>query len=136
MAQGKQIRLVTMRLRVQSLASLSGLRIQHCQSCSVGRRCSSDPMLLWLWRRLAAVALIRPLAWEPPYAAGLALKKTKDKREKKEEEAAVILLTYSNSQQVHSSQKCMHWAITVNHISQLIFLAVLSYSLSNCVVII
>ena len=24
--------------------------------------------MLWLWYRLAAVALIRPLAWEPPYA--------------------------------------------------------------------
>ena len=25
--------------------------------------------LLWLWCRPAAIALIRPLAWEPPYAA-------------------------------------------------------------------
>ena len=29
-AQWKQIRLGNMRLRVQSLASLNGLRIQHC----------------------------------------------------------------------------------------------------------
>ena len=29
-----------------------------------------DPVLLWLWCRPAAVALIRPLAWEPPYAMG------------------------------------------------------------------
>ena len=29
----------------------------------------------WLWRRLAAVALmIGPLAWELPYAVGMALK--------------------------------------------------------------
>ena len=28
--------------------------------------------LLWLWCRLAAVAPIRPLAWEPPYAGGAA----------------------------------------------------------------
>ena len=34
-------------------------------------------MLLWLWHRLAAVAAIRPLAWEPPYAAGAALKRKK-----------------------------------------------------------
>ena len=34
-----------------------------------------DPMLLWLWYRLAAAALIQPLAWELPYAAGVALKK-------------------------------------------------------------
>ena len=31
--------------------------------------------LLWLRCRLAAVALIRPLAWELPYAVGEALKK-------------------------------------------------------------
>ena len=32
-------------------------------------------MLLWLWCRQAAVAPIGPLAWEPPYAVGAALKK-------------------------------------------------------------
>ena len=48
-------------------------------NCGVARRCSSDPELWWLWRRLAAVALIQTLAWEPPYATGLALKKTKTK---------------------------------------------------------
>ena len=36
-----------------------------------------DPALLWLCRRLAATALIRPLAWEPPYAAGADLEKAK-----------------------------------------------------------
>ena len=41
-------------------------------SCGVGCRRGSDPMLLWLWCRLAATAPIRPLAWEPPYAAGAA----------------------------------------------------------------
>ena len=46
-------------------------------SCGVGRRRSSDPALLWLWRRLAATAPIRPLAWEPPYATGSALEKAK-----------------------------------------------------------
>ena len=44
-------------------------------SCGVGHRCSSDSELLWLWHRLAAAALIRSLAWEPPYAASEALKK-------------------------------------------------------------
>ena len=33
--------------------------------------------LLWLWGRPAALALIRPLAWEPPYAVGAALEKAK-----------------------------------------------------------
>ena len=37
-----------------------------------------DLALLWLWRsRLAAIAPIGPLAWEPPYAVGVALKRTK-----------------------------------------------------------
>ena len=49
-------------------------------SCGVGRRLSLDPTLLWLWRRLVATASIRPLAWEPPYAVGGALEKTRKKR--------------------------------------------------------
>ena len=51
-------------------------------SCGVGRRRSSDLALLWLWRRLAAVALFGPLAWEPPYAMGVALKRQKKKKKK------------------------------------------------------
>ena len=47
-------------------------------SCDGGQRQGLD--LAWLWRRLAAVALIRPLAWEPPYAAGAALKKKAKKK--------------------------------------------------------
>ena len=43
----------------------------------VGCRRGTDPALLWLWHRPAATALIRPLAWEPPYAASAALEKTK-----------------------------------------------------------
>ena len=43
-------------------------------SCGTGRRHSSDPVLLWLWHRLSAVALIQPLAWKPPYVAGMARK--------------------------------------------------------------
>ena len=37
-------------------------------SCGVGCRRGLDPVWLWLWGRLASVAPIRPLAWEPPYA--------------------------------------------------------------------
>ena len=36
-----------------------------------------NPSLLWLWCRPAAVAPIRPLAWDPLYNAGAALEKTK-----------------------------------------------------------
>ena len=32
-------------------------------------------LLLWLWYRPAAEVLIGPLAWELPYATGVALKK-------------------------------------------------------------
>ena len=31
------------------VALLSGLRVWHCHSLSIGHRCSSDPKLLWLW---------------------------------------------------------------------------------------
>ena len=58
-------------------------------SCGVGCRRGSDPALLWLWRRLVATALIQPLAWEPPYAMGVAQEiatattTTKDQKDKK-----------------------------------------------------
>ena len=45
-------------------------------SCGIGPRCGSDAVLLWLWHMLTAIAQIQPLAWEPPYAAGVALKRT------------------------------------------------------------
>ena len=51
-------------------------------SCRVGHRCGPDPALLWLWYRSAAVALIRPLAWELPYAEGVAIKRKKKEKEK------------------------------------------------------
>ena len=44
-----------------------------------------DPALPWLWCKLAAAALIRPVAWEPPCAMGVALEKTKKKKKKKKE---------------------------------------------------
>ena len=68
-----------MRIQVQSLALLSGRKSRIAVTCGVGRRCGSDPALLWLWCRPAAVALIQPLAWELPYAVGSALKRKKKK---------------------------------------------------------
>ena len=62
------------------LASLSGLRICVAMSCGVGCRLGSDLALLWLWRRPAATAPIRPLAWEPAYAVGVALTRPKKKK--------------------------------------------------------
>ena len=52
-------------------------------SCGVGHRHGSNPALLWLWCRPAAVAPIQPLGWEPLYATGETLKKQKGKKEKK-----------------------------------------------------
>ena len=60
-------------------------------SCGVGRRCGLDPMLLWLWCRLAAVAPIRPLAWEPPYATGVAPEKAKRQKKKKKRKKKLIV---------------------------------------------
>ena len=50
----------------------------------VGCRHGSDLTLLWLWARLAAAALIQPLAWELSYAVGAALKRKKRKKKKKD----------------------------------------------------
>ena len=41
-------------------------------SYGVGCRCGLDPPFLWLWCRPTAAALIRPLAWELPYAESVA----------------------------------------------------------------
>ena len=52
-------------------------------SCGVGHSCGEDVMLLWLWCRLEAVAPIGSLAWEPPYALGMALKSKKEKKKER-----------------------------------------------------
>ena len=44
---------------------------------SVGHRHDSNLELLGLQCRPAAIALIQPLAWEPSYATGVALKSKK-----------------------------------------------------------
>ena len=63
-------------------------------SCGVVCRQGSDPALLWLWCRLVATALIRLLAWEPPYAVDAALEKTesqKKKKKKRERERETVI---------------------------------------------
>ena len=65
-----------MRMQVQSLALLDGFRIWRC--CE-------------LWCRPAATAPIRPLAWEPPYAAGAALtRQNKNKKTLKPREVGYL----------------------------------------------
>ena len=51
-------------------------------SCGVVYRHGSDPELLWFCCRLVATALIGPLAWELPHAAGSALKIQEKKKKK------------------------------------------------------
>ena len=46
-------------------------------------QCIKYPALLWPWYRPAATAPIRPLAREPPYAAGAAQEMAKRQKKKK-----------------------------------------------------
>ena len=81
--QWKRIRLGTMRLQVQSLASLSGLRILHCCGCGVGH---------WLQLQL-----------EPPYAEGAALKDKKTNKPKKPRKAYGRCPSHNQSLVAHVS---------------------------------
>jgi len=58
-------------------------------SCGVGCRLGSNLVLLWLWCRLAATAPLGPLVWEPPYAAGAALKDKKNQTKQKTKEITI-----------------------------------------------
>ena len=64
-----------MRMWLRSLASLSELGIWCC--------CELLPELLWLWHRLVVTSQIGPLAWEPLYAEGAALKKKQKQKKTK-----------------------------------------------------
>ena len=57
-----------------------GWRSGVAVSCGARQRFGSDLALLWLWCRPAATGPIQSLAWEPPYATGVALKKQKTKK--------------------------------------------------------
>ena len=69
-----------MQLRVWSLTSPCsvGWGSTVGVSCGVGLIQASDLVLLRLWCRPAAVALVRP--WEPPYAPGTALNAREEKK--------------------------------------------------------
>ena len=75
-------------MRVPSLASHCGLKIWCC--CELGCR-------------LAAVALIWPLAWELPYAAGAALKRQMDRQTEERKEGG---------RKETNTEKIVHWLET------------------------
>ena len=61
-------------------------------SCGVGCRHGLDPALLRLWRRPVATALIQPLAWEPPYAKGVAQEMAKRQKKKRKKKNNVLVV--------------------------------------------
>ena len=62
-------------------------------SYGVGRKRGLDPVLLWP----AAMALIRPLAWEPPYAASVG--------KKREKEPVTNIATFTKNKKCRSSHR-------------------------------
>ena len=79
MARWKGTRLVSMRMQVQSQASLRGLRIWHCHELWCRSQTQLGSGIAVLGHRLAAVPLIQSLVWEPPYAVSVDLKTNKQK---------------------------------------------------------
>ena len=111
MAQQKEIWPVSMRIWVQSMVLHSGKRAGIAMICGVGHRRGLDPTLLWLWCRPAAIALIRPLAWKPPCAVGVAIK-YKQKESKTHSLKNNLHLNMKSS--IHFSNKLSHivfWGI-------------------------
>jgi len=88
-------------MQVQSLASLSGLRIPHCHELWCRLRTGLGSGIAVLWRKPEATAPIQPLNWEASYAVGAALKRQKikiKKRRKKNNPSELQKLFISNSQ--------------------------------------
>ena len=65
-------------------------------SCSVSCRHGSDVVLLRLWQSLAAIAPIRPLAWEPPYATGAALKRKQQQQQQQKPKKPIFTIQNNN----------------------------------------
>ena len=85
MVQRKQIQLVSMKKQFEPWPHSMGWGSAIAMSCGVGQRYGMDPSLMWLWCRLTALAPIRPLALENPYAIGAAKKKKKKKKKRERE---------------------------------------------------
>ena len=98
--------------------------IRRCRELWCTSQTRSDPALLWLWRRLASTAPIRPLAWEPPYAPERPKKWQKAKKKKKTGFVIRALreetdISYYAGQESHQTQKQNQDRATVETISLL-----------------
>ena len=104
----KTTQLVFMRMQVWSLISLSGWGIRYCRElwCSLVRRLGSNPQLLWLWCRPAAVALIQPLARELPHAK----KRKKDQSRLERGPWGIRDRAWVQGSDFYSYYKCYHLA--------------------------
>ena len=71
-----------MRTQVRSLALLSGLRIWCCCELWYGSQTQLRSCIAVAVVYAGSYSLIQPLAWEPPYASDVALKKYKNKKNK------------------------------------------------------
>ena len=65
-------------------------------SCGVGHRLGSGLALLWFWRRPAATAPIRPLAWKPPYAEGAAQEMAKRQKQTNKKKSLLTIIRLGN----------------------------------------
>ena len=75
-----------MRLRVWSLPLLSGLTIRRCRELWCRSQTRLGSRVAVALAGLVAIAPIRPLAWEPPYAAGEAQEMAKRQKDKKKKQ--------------------------------------------------
>ena len=77
-------------------------------NCGVGCKRGLDPVLLWLWPRPTAAALIQLLAWELPYAADKALKRKKKKKKERKEREERSVGDAEELQGIRCSLLCFH----------------------------
>ena len=93
-------------------------------SYAVGCRCGSDLSLLWLWHKLAAAAPIQILAWELPYATGVALKK----RRKKKNPKTPLMMTITFTDYLTGQPKLVDWKISRSNLMSFIIFFLTDFS--------
>ena len=66
-------------------------------SRGVGHRRGLDLVVVWLWRMLAAIGPVRLVAWERPYATGIAIQSQKKKKKIAQWKGAKFLDSYEQN---------------------------------------